>query len=223
MLANAVSSAASMDASDLTPSDLRVAVVAADPLARAGLATLLAELPNLSVVLQLGLDENPERPLAASHAEVVLIDLGWEHEAESAALAAWLEQGLPALLLIPDDRPSGQLWSLGAAGVLSRGRLPHTIADALWTIRQGLLVLDPDMGRPALADPGAGAGKGLTPREAEVLQLLAEGQTNRAIAQSLRISEHTVKFHVTAILGKLGAESRTEAVVQAARAGWIVL
>jgi DNA-binding NarL/FixJ family response regulator len=79
------------------------------------------------------------------------------------------------------------------------------------------------MGRPALADPGAGAGKGLTPREAEVLQLLAEGQTNRAIAQSLRISEHTVKFHVTAILGKLGAESRTEAVVQAARAGWIVL
>jgi DNA-binding NarL/FixJ family response regulator len=63
----------------------------------------------------------------------------------------------------------------------------------------------------------------LTPRELEVLNLLAEGFSNKLIADRLRISEHTVKFHVNAILGKLGAETRTEAVVAAARLGLILL
>ena len=63
----------------------------------------------------------------------------------------------------------------------------------------------------------------LTPREAEVLQLLAEGLTNRRIAERLGISEHTAKFHVNAILGKLGARSRSEAIAQAARLGLLLL
>lgn len=63
----------------------------------------------------------------------------------------------------------------------------------------------------------------LTPREHDVLQLLAEGLTNRTIAQRLSISEHTVKFHVMTILGKLGAHTRTEAVMRAVRRGLIAL
>ena len=63
----------------------------------------------------------------------------------------------------------------------------------------------------------------LTPREIEVLQLLAEGMTNRAIAQRLEISEHTVKFHVNALMGKLHAQSRTDAVVRATRLGLLLL
>jgi two-component system, NarL family, nitrate/nitrite response regulator NarL len=63
----------------------------------------------------------------------------------------------------------------------------------------------------------------LTPREMEVLQLVAEGLTNRRIAGRLGISEHTAKFHVNAILGKLGASSRSEAVAQAARLGLVLL
>jgi len=63
----------------------------------------------------------------------------------------------------------------------------------------------------------------LTPRESEVLHLIAEGLPNKQIAQKLSISEHTVKFHVNAILTKLGAQSRTEAVVRATRAGLIAL
>jgi two-component system, NarL family, nitrate/nitrite response regulator NarL len=62
-----------------------------------------------------------------------------------------------------------------------------------------------------------------TARELEVVQLLAAGLTNKEIAQRLGITEHTVKFHVNAILGKLGAATRTEAVVQAARLGIVVL
>jgi two-component system, NarL family, nitrate/nitrite response regulator NarL len=63
----------------------------------------------------------------------------------------------------------------------------------------------------------------LTPREVDVLRLLGEGLPNKAIARRLGISEHTVKFHVNAILGKLGASSRTEAVVRATRLGLILL
>jgi two-component system, NarL family, nitrate/nitrite response regulator NarL len=63
----------------------------------------------------------------------------------------------------------------------------------------------------------------LTPREIEVLQLVAEGFPNKQIALQLGISEHTVKFHIDAILGKLGAHSRTEAVTRAARLGLLVL
>jgi DNA-binding NarL/FixJ family response regulator len=61
----------------------------------------------------------------------------------------------------------------------------------------------------------------LTPREHDVLRLLAEGAGNRAIAERLGISDHTVKFHLTAIFGKLGATTRTAAVRQALRLGWI--
>ena len=63
----------------------------------------------------------------------------------------------------------------------------------------------------------------LTPRELEVLHLLAEGLPNKTIARRLAISDHTVKFHVNALLGKLQAQSRTEAVVRASRAGLVVL
>ena len=71
-----------------------------------------------------------------------------------------------------------------------------------------------------LLEPPAEA---LTPRETEVLHLLAEGLANKAIARRLDISEHTVKFHVNAILGKLDAQSRTGAVVRAMRLGWLPL
>ncbi len=63
----------------------------------------------------------------------------------------------------------------------------------------------------------------LSSRELDVLRGLAEGLSNKQIARALGISEHTVKFHINAILGKLGAQSRTEAVVRATRAGLILL
>jgi DNA-binding NarL/FixJ family response regulator len=63
----------------------------------------------------------------------------------------------------------------------------------------------------------------LTSREQEVLKLLAEGLPNKGIADRLRISDHTVKFHVNAIMSKLGAQSRTDAVVRATRQGLLLL
>jgi DNA-binding NarL/FixJ family response regulator len=68
-----------------------------------------------------------------------------------------------------------------------------------------------------------GPAEGLTVRETEVLSLLAEGLSNKGIAARLGISEHTAKFHVNAILSKLGAESRAAAIVRAARLGLVAL
>jgi DNA-binding NarL/FixJ family response regulator len=75
----------------------------------------------------------------------------------------------------------------------------------------------------ASAQPDPVIHEALTPRELEVLQALAEGLSNRGIASRLSISEHTVKFHMSAIFGKLGAENRTDAVRRGVRLGLIVL
>jgi DNA-binding NarL/FixJ family response regulator len=83
------------------------------------------------------------------------------------------------------------------------------------------VVLDEDLAEEAIRPPPRplGSHETLTPREIEVLELLASGLSNKEIADRLGVSFHTVKFHVNAILGKLGASSRTEVVALAARAG----
>ena len=87
-------------------------------------------------------------------------------------------------------------------------------------------MLDPGLAaavKTIVDNPPLPPAEPLTARELQVLRLLAEGLANKAIAQRLAISEHTVKFHVNAIMGKLGADSRTEAVVRASRLGLILL
>ena len=103
-------------------------------------------------------------------------------------------------------------------------------AEALRTtvaaVAQGLLVLDPEIGeaaRGAAARAADGDRGALTSRERQILELLAEGLGNRAVASRLGISRFTVKFHVAAILAKLGAASRTEAVTVGVRRGLIAL
>jgi DNA-binding NarL/FixJ family response regulator len=98
---------------------------------------------------------------------------------------------------------------------------------ALIAAGQELVTLDPRLAETLLRStpqsPPDHLIEALTPRELEVLQLLAEGLPNKAIARQLNISDHTVKFHVNAIMSKLNAQSRTEAVVQATRLGLILL
>jgi len=98
---------------------------------------------------------------------------------------------------------------------------------ALQAVARGLAVFEPTLS-PVRPTPRASAStptspEALTPREREVLSLLAEGLSNKAIADRLAISEHTAKFHVNAVLSKLGVQRRTEAVVRAARLGLVTL
>ncbi len=202
---------------------VRVVVAAADPLARAGLVTALAGMPGLRVVGEHALAEDPSAVARRVEPDAVIIDLGWDpDEVAGEQLEAWVDFGPPALLLVETEGGEFNPRGIGtAAGIVARRSSPEQLRAAVEAVVQGLWVADPQFGGP-LVSPSP-IPEPLTPRELEVLHLLAEGHSNRAIGQALSISEHTVKFHVTSILGKLGAESRTEAAMLGVRAGLIVL
>ncbi len=205
---------------------VRVLIAAADRLARAGLATLLLGSDACEVVGQVsGSSLADDLPLYEP--DTILWDMGWEPgEAALADLAALGAGAPPVVALLPEDAPYAVV-ARYAAGVLLREAPPERLAAALGAVAAGLVVRDEpfaaDFGPEADGDLPAPPVEDLTPREMEVLNLLAEGLSNRAIGQALGISEHTVKFHVNAILGKLNAQSRTDAVVRATRLGLILL
>ncbi len=202
---------------------LRVLVLADDPLARAGLAAMLNDQPDLSLVGQVSAASDPADPVAVYRPDVVLWDLGWDGASLSLDLEAL---PVPVVALLSDDALAGEAWRAGVQGLLPREVGAGALVAALGAVAEGLAVLDPVLAGAVLPSREPPAGllvEDLTPRELEVLQLLAEGLSNRAIGVELEISEHTVKFHVNAILGKLGAQSRTEAVVRATRLGLIIL
>jgi DNA-binding NarL/FixJ family response regulator len=155
---------------------------------------------------------------------------------------------LPVVALMTAGAPVGAtVRGAGVLGVLGREVGGDQIAATAQAVLLGLHVKDPALGRlrPRLPDDVAMAPASeatartgaalpvavadetliepLSARERDVLRLMAEGLSNKLIARDLGISEHTVKYHVNAILGKLGAQSRTEAVVRATRIGLILL
>jgi DNA-binding NarL/FixJ family response regulator len=207
---------------------VRVLVVAEDPLVRAGLAALLSEQPECVVIGQVSGDAELAAELDFYRPDVVVWDLGWDPAPALERLAELDDALYPVVALLPDDAPTLEAWIAGARGLLPRDAGAESLVAGLLAVAQGLIVLDPalatdllpvDEQQPDLAP----LIEELTPREMEVLQLLAEGLPNKSIAHQLDISEHTVKFHVNAIMGKLGAQSRTEAAVRATRLGLILL
>jgi DNA-binding NarL/FixJ family response regulator len=197
---------------------LHVLVVARDPLVRAVLADRL-QGAGASVDAA-----SPRDALDVEGAEVVLWDLGPEGDGRPEGLA---EAGLPALALVPDDEAAARAWAAGARGLLLRDAVAPPLLAGLVAVAAGLVVLDPELADvlPALRDaddlpPEVGP---LTPREREVLALLAEGLPNKLVADRLGVSERTAKYHVAQILAKLGAHSRTEAVLRGARLGLVVI
>jgi DNA-binding NarL/FixJ family response regulator len=184
---------------------VRCAVIASDPLVQSALERTLAGAWGIALEDDL-LD-----------ADVALVD-GANDPEEALAEAP----DHPAvLLLVGEGAAAGPLLARGALGVVRRDAEAETLSAALHAIHAGLTVIDPAF-RPAEAIPRIVA-EPLTRREREVLQLIADGLSNRKIAKKLGISEHTAKFHVNAILTKLDADTRTEAVVRAARLGWLLL
>jgi len=217
---------------NLSEQPIPVVVAARQAVARLGWREVLAESGDLRIVGVAGLESGDSvRDMGPS--AVLAID-GGDDLASIARLAADLsETGVPLVVVGP--LPTSGLANLLRAGV--RGILPETssvdeVAAALSGATRGLLVLAPALagsivaalGRGLETSTGASAEvESLTDREAEVLDLLALGLANKAIARRLGISEHTVKFHVGSILAKLGAVSRTEAVTIAARKGLLAL
>ncbi len=200
---------------------LPVLVVSPDPLARSGLAALVAGSPGLELAGEVGPREAAEVASRRGARAVV-----WDVGAATAGLASerWPELGVPVLALAADPQQAGEALRAGARAVLGRDVAAPVLASAVAAMERGLLVLDPALAGPFVRPPEAsGEAEPLTPREREVLALLSRGLANKAIGQRLGISEHTAKFHVNAILRKLGVESRAEAIGRAARLGLVVL
>ncbi|HSD21264.1 MAG TPA: response regulator transcription factor [Anaeromyxobacter sp.] len=199
---------------------VRVLLVGDDPLARAGLGTLLAGRAEVALTGEATAGHAAEA-IAGTGPDVVLWDLGIAGGTADALAGA---AAVPVLALAADDTHAAEALRAGARGVLLRGAPAEVLAAALVAVARGLSVLEGPLASEWLRPPDAPlAAEGLTPREREVLALLAEGLANKAIAARLGISEHTAKFHVNAILGKLGVENRAEAIVRAARLGLVAL
>jgi two-component system, NarL family, nitrate/nitrite response regulator NarL len=199
---------------------LRVVVVSPDPLARGGLAARVGSRPELLLAGEAAPSDAPTL-VAEAAPDAVLWDLG-AGAGGADGLAALGET--PAVALAGDEAQAAEALRGGARGVLGRDAVPAALAAAVAAAAHGLLVLAPALAAGFVRPPDAPEPLGaLTPREREVLAHLGEGLGNKAIAARLGISEHTAKFHVNAILGKLGVGSRAEAIVRAARMGLVVL
>lgn len=210
--------------------ELQLLVVADNLLTRAGLSSLLEDRGCIVVGQTDG--KNLNHDIDVFQPDILLVDMGWHSETMRLNLID-LDSDLPILALVTgadaDDNLLPLIQSLASFpnyGLLLRDSNPDTIQTALNALDSGLLIIDPALSTlinmpinreiSPLATP-------LTPRENEVLQLLAKGMTNKAIALKLGVTQHTIKFHVNAIMGKLDAQSRTEAVVRATQLGMIML
>jgi two-component system, NarL family, nitrate/nitrite response regulator NarL len=191
---------------------LPVLVIAASPALRAGIAALLADDPGLIALSTPPVDG--ELPVAA------VADLAGT--GRSSADIARDFPGVPLVLLGADPAQDGPGLAGAPVAYLAADTDAPALAAAVRAVAAGLFVIDPELASAARLHAHAstsGDDATLTPREQEVLALVADGLPNKAIARELGISEHTVKFHVGSLLGKLGAGSRTEAVTLATRRG----
>jgi len=215
----------------------RVLVAAASAVTRAGLEAILAREPAFAVVGGHGVITSLAEDAAEHDPDVVLVELA---SAEDDALALRHTIGVdaddgarpsPALVVLSDDRDpahAAELLRGGIRALLPRDAGAAEIVAAVSAAAAGLVAVAPEwsgalhaaLSVDRTAQP---AGEALTPREIEVLRLIAEGLGNKQIAARLAISEHTVKFHVGSVFAKIRASTRAEAVVIGARRGLIVL
>jgi two-component system, NarL family, response regulator YdfI len=211
---------------------IRVLVAAPSAVRRGGLEAMVRE----DSTLKLSGSAPSLASLAAraqeTQPDVILVDLP-QAEAQFLATAALLEQSAIAVIALidePDARWIARALRAGLRAILSRDSSAREILSAIAAASRGLILLDPAITaelashtRSDRPETGQETLEELTPREIEVLGLMAEGFGNKQIASRLGISDHTVKFHISSILAKLDASSRTEAVTQGIRRGLILL
>jgi len=207
---------------------IRVLFKASSPVVKAGLESLLRSYTQIRIVDDLPNEfDSSDTGSMESLPDVILA------EADDAATVEEIldssTNGVPVILLLP--HPAAE-W---AAAVRRRVRavLPDDltgpqIAAAIEAVAAGLGVFDPESIEQfspvhAVNEPPGRLPEALTPREIEVLRAMAEGLANKEIAARLGVSENTIKFHVASVMGKLGAGSRTEAVMQGVRHGLVFI
>ena len=201
---------------------ISVLIVDDHPVVRQGLRVLLEVQEGIDVVGEAG-DGDTALALEAEHTpDLILLDLKLPGVDGIAVLAALKARDSAARVLVLTSATEPALASLalrsGAAGVIYKDVDPDALVRAIRSVHDGHLLLAAEAAgslvRPA--SPGAGLDA-LTSREREVLAELTHGRSNREVARALRISEKTVKAHVSSVLAKLGVQDRTQAALLAVR------
>jgi NarL family two-component system response regulator YdfI len=231
---------------------MRVFLLSAYPTVRAGLSAVLREREGVTVVGAASPETLGSRPAAEEAPDIILADVDGAIDPEQVESWLDALRPASGIVLMGAEgraasrgaRPQDVARSLAGVanaaeahgvgfGALPREATPDEIVAALGAVSAGLIALDRRIASGALSAAERApapvvaalspADDMLTSREMDVLQLLAQGLPNKIIANRLRISEHTAKFHVSSIMTKLGAASRTEAVTLAARRGLLTL
>ncbi len=185
---------------------MKLIIVDDHPIVREGLAAALSRTSEFEIVAQFGSAE--ELLSSRVHADVVLLDLELPGMSGVDAVS---KIDAPSLVLTAyaNDEQIDAVLRAGARGYLLKGAALAEIEHALRTIAKGERYIDPRISSRLIA---LSTAPRLSPREREVLRLIADGKSNKEIANELGVTERTAKFHVTAILEKLNAENRAGAV-----------
>ncbi|MDA1360451.1 response regulator transcription factor [Glycomyces luteolus] len=204
--------------------EIRLLLVDDHPVVRRGLRGYLELEPDFTVVGEAGDGEEALRAIEEHHPDVVLLDLkmpGLDGQGVLERLGA--TGGAPRVLVLTSATDAERVpnaITAGAAGFVYKDIDPDALASAIRTVHAGQLLLSPVAMRGLMSgNISAPSAPSLTPRESQVLGLIAKGQTNRQIARALGVSEKTVKTHVTNLLRRIGAADRTQAALWAVRHG----
>jgi DNA-binding NarL/FixJ family response regulator len=207
---------------------IRVLIADDQPVVRQGLRTFLELHDDIDVVGEAEDGERALEAIAALAPDVVLMDLVMPRLDGVAAIERLRESGSPARVIVLtsflDEDKVLPAVRAGAAGYLLKDVEPADLVRAIRTVDGGEALLHPAVAARVLRELAADGDRTrrhelLTPREREVLALLARGRANKAIAFELGVAEKTVKTHVGNILGKLGLSDRTQAALYAVREG----
>lgn len=207
---------------------IRILVVDDHPIVRDGLVAVLATQADFEVVGEASDGRQALHQLETLRPDVLLLDLEMPG-LDGVGVLHWLREQpweVPAIVFTAFDTDERIVEAVkaGARGYLLKGAPRAELFNAVRVVYAGGSLLQPVIASKLLqriAHPEPSLPEPLTEREQEVLELLALGKTNRDIADELVVTERTVKFHVSSILGKLGAANRTEAVVMAKERGLV--
>ena len=213
---------------------IRVVLADDHAVVRKGIRDFIEEAGDIVVVAEAADGDAALEAIRSERPDVAVLDIQMPRrtgiEVTRAVRDEHLSVGVLVLTAYDDDPYVQAVLEAGANGYVLKNASSEEIVQAVHTVYEGQMALDPSITRKIVArwmSAGQAPAEPLkprpSPREMDVLRLVARGMTNKAIAAQLKISERTVQGHIASLFSKLGVNSRTEAVVRSAQLGWVSL